>query len=101
MRFDDLEVWKRSVQLSMDISRRLMELKDYAFRDQITRAGLSLPSNTAEGFERERLRERLAFSSYAKGSCGERNIINVGWSDQKQKEFYPRCFFLDPFFLVL
>jgi len=48
MRFEDLEVWKRAARLSADIYIELRELKDFGFRDQITRAGLSVPSNIAE-----------------------------------------------------
>ena len=71
MRFEDLEVWKKSARLSADIYRELKNLKDYGFKDQITRSGLSVPSNIAEGFERESQKENLNFLSYAKGSCGE------------------------------
>jgi four helix bundle protein len=79
MRFEDLEVWKRSARLSADVYRSLQGLKDYGFKDQITRSSLSIPSNIAEGFERESQRECLVFLSYAKGSCGElRTQIFVG-----------------------
>ena len=71
MRFEDLEVWKKAARLSADIYRELKNLKDYGFKDQITRSGLSVPSNIAEGFERESQKENLNFLSYAKGSCGE------------------------------
>lgn len=71
MRFDDLDVWKRATQLSIDVYRCLMDLKDYGFKDQITRCGLLIPSNIAEGFERNSQRECVSFLSYAKGSCGE------------------------------
>ena len=46
MRFEDLDVWKRSARLSADIYKELRGLKDYGFKDQITRSGLSIPSNT-------------------------------------------------------
>lgn len=79
MRFEDLEVWKRSAWLSAEIYKTLGTLKDFGFRDQITRSGLSIPSNIAEGFERDSVKECLKFLSYARGSCGElRTQILIG-----------------------
>ena len=79
MRFEDLEVWKRGVELSASIYLKLKELRDYGFKDQITRSGLSIPSNVAEGFERATQKEAMAFLSYAKGSSGElRTQIHIG-----------------------
>ena len=43
MRFEDLEVWKRSARLSA---------RDFGFRDQWTQAGLSAPSNPSFAFRR-------------------------------------------------
>jgi hypothetical protein len=43
-----LGVWKRSVKLSVDIYKELYQLKDLGFKNQITRSGLSIPSNIAE-----------------------------------------------------
>jgi four helix bundle protein len=81
MRFEDLEVWKRAARLSADLYIELRDLRDFGFKDQITRSGLSIPSNVAEGFERESQRECLKFLSYAKGSCGElRCQIYIGMS---------------------
>jgi hypothetical protein len=59
MRFEDLDVWKRAMKLSTDIYRELKNLKDYGFKDQITRSGLSIPSNIAEGFERTSNKESI------------------------------------------
>jgi four helix bundle protein len=79
MKFEDLVVWKRSARLSAQIYQELSELKDFGFRDQITRSGLSIPSNIAEGHERASYKEFAKFLSYAKGSCGElRTQIYVG-----------------------
>ena len=79
MAFEDLDVWKRSAGLSADIYIELKQLKDYGFKDQITRSGLSIPSNIAEGIERKSDKETLNFLSYAKGSCGElRTQIYIG-----------------------
>ena len=78
-RFEELDVWKRSARLSADIYKALTELKDYGFRDQITRAGLSMPSNIAEAYERNSNKELTLFLNYAKGSAGElRTQIYIG-----------------------
>ena len=79
MAFEDLEVWKKSARLSGNIYRELKNLKDFGFKDQITRSGLSIPSNIAEGLERNSSKETINFLSYAKGSCGElRTQIYIG-----------------------
>jgi four helix bundle protein len=79
MNFEDLEVWQIATHLSTDIYRELMSLKDYGFRDQITRSSLSIPSNIAEGFERGSQKECVTFLNYARGSCGElRTQIHIG-----------------------
>jgi four helix bundle protein len=71
MKFEDLEVWKRSARLSADIYKALAGLKDFGFKDQICRSGLSVPSNIAEGIERGSDKEVVRFLTIAKGSCGE------------------------------
>ena len=63
----------------LNIYNALSQLRDYGFKDQITRSGLSIPSNIAEGMERNSKKETLNFISYAKGSCAElRTQIYVG-----------------------
>jgi four helix bundle protein len=79
MRFEELEVWRRSVALSADIYLAMKDLKDYGFKDQITRSSLSLPSNIAEGIERGSDNEVIRFCTIARGSCGElRTQIYIG-----------------------
>lgn len=70
-RFEDLEVWQKACQLSVEIFKEFRDLKDFSFRDQITRASLSVPSNIAEGYERNTNKEFIQFLYIAKGSCGE------------------------------
>jgi four helix bundle protein len=87
MEFENLEVWKRSSRLSANIYKELSKLKDYSFRDQITRSGLSIPSNIGEGFERGSQKECVVFLSYAKGSSGELRTqiyigMEIGYIDQ-------------------
>jgi four helix bundle protein len=77
--FEDLEVWKRAVELSAEVYRQLAKCTEFGFRDQITRAALSIPSNIAEGMERSSVPDRTKFLDYARGSCGEfRTQVIVG-----------------------
>jgi len=77
--FEDLDVWKRSARLSADIYKVTKDLRDWGFRNQLTRAGLSISSNIAEGFERESMLDCVRFLGFAKGSCGEvRSQLYIG-----------------------
>lgn len=73
-RFEDLEVWKmafESANIIYDITSVGKFSQDYVLRDQIRRAGISIFSNIAEGFERDGNKEFANFLTIAKGSCGE------------------------------
>ncbi|WP_146403489.1 four helix bundle protein, partial [Planctomycetes bacterium CA13] len=69
--FEDLEVWQRAVELSAKVYLQLTECRDFGYKDQITRSGLSIPSNIAEGMERSTPADQCKFLDYARGSCGE------------------------------
>lgn len=71
MKFEQMDVWKRSSRLACEIYKLLASCKDYGFKDQITRSALSIPSNIAEGLERESDKDEARFLYYAKGSAGE------------------------------
>jgi four helix bundle protein len=79
MNFENLGVWKRSCQLSADVYTALKELRDFGFKDQITRSSLSVPSNIAEGMVRPSTKEKARFLHIANGSCVEmRTQIYIG-----------------------
>lgn len=87
MRFEDLEVWKRSARLSSEIYKYFADCKDYGFKDQITRSSLSVPSNVAEGYERATNKDTNKFLYYAKGSAAELRTqlyiaIDIGYVDK-------------------
>ena len=69
--FEDLEVWKKSCRLTIEIYRAFFQCKDYGFKDQIQRSALSVPSNIAEGYERNSPQDFIRFLNIAKGSIGE------------------------------
>ncbi|MEK7796624.1 MAG: four helix bundle protein, partial [Pseudomonadota bacterium] len=63
--------------------------RDYDYKDQVTRSGLSVPSNIAEGYERDSDRELARFLRIAKGSCGELRTqlyigLEAGFIDSRQ-----------------
>jgi four helix bundle protein len=73
-RFEDMAVWKKSrafVDAIYQATEEAPFAKDFALRDQIRRAVISIPSTIAEGFERDRRGEFIQFLRYAKASAGE------------------------------
>jgi four helix bundle protein len=69
--FEDLEIWKESMQVALSIYTAIKECKDFGLKDQMQRSATSVPSNIAEGFERQTNKEFIQFLYIAKGSCGE------------------------------
>ena len=69
--FEELEIWKRSSRLAVEIIKLAEEIKLYALRDQLTRSAISVPSNIAEGAERNSNKEFIRFLNIALGSCAE------------------------------
>ncbi|MES2519539.1 MAG: four helix bundle protein, partial [Bacteroidota bacterium] len=69
--FEDLEVWKEGMRLTVEVYNLLKECRDYGLRDQMQRAAVSVPSNIAEGFERQTNKEFAQFLYIARGSAAE------------------------------
>ncbi|MFA7717119.1 MAG: four helix bundle protein [Candidatus Absconditabacterales bacterium] len=72
---ENIEVWKKSVQLGKDIyaiCRNTPQIKnDFGIRDQLQRSAVSIASNIAEGNDRESDKEYARFLYIARGSCSE------------------------------
>ena len=69
--FEKLEVWKKSCRLSVNLYKELNSCKDFSFKDQILRAAVSIPSNIAEGSERNSKADYKRFLSIVGGSAAE------------------------------
>ena len=88
MSHETLDVWKTSTELSINLYKTLKTLKDFGFKDQITRSGLSVPSNIAEGMARNSDKEKVHFLAIANGSCAELRTqiyigIEIGYIDRE------------------
>jgi four helix bundle protein len=73
-RFEDLVVWQKARLMSLAIYRASAAgafARDFALRDQIRRAAVSVMSNIAEGFERYSRADFRHFLSIARGSVSE------------------------------
>jgi four helix bundle protein len=71
MKCENLNVWKVSARLSADVYKAFKECRDFGFKDQLTRSALSIPSNIAEGMEKESVKEQMRYIEIAKGSAAE------------------------------
>jgi four helix bundle protein len=69
--FEKLEVWQRGCRLAVRIFEAFAECRCINLKNQIERAGLSIPSNIAQEAERGGVKEFSQFLKIAKGSSGE------------------------------
>ncbi|MBI4122240.1 MAG: four helix bundle protein [Parcubacteria group bacterium] len=73
-RFEDLAIWKESLAATKRVYALTMLpsfYRDFALRDQMRRAVVSISSNIAEGFEKHNNNELIRYLRIAKGSAGE------------------------------
>ena len=81
--FEDLAVWKMSREIVNLIYADFKACRDYGFRDQITRAGISIMNNIREGFCRSSDAEFKQFLNISKGSAGEiKNMYYIAEDQQ-------------------
>ena len=77
--YQDLEVYKRSYQLSLDIHKlsfTLPERERFELSSQIRRAVVSIPLNIAEGYGRkDSVKEFKHFLRNSLGSCNEVQVL--------------------------
>ena len=91
-RFEDIEAW----QLGRELNRRVYGAtasgafsRDFALRDQVRRASISVSSNVAEGYARRTPKEFARFLAIARASAAEvcsqlYLALDLGYLDQER-----------------
>jgi four helix bundle protein len=72
--FKDLIVWQKAMELVKQtyiLIEKLPQIERFALADQMRRSAVSIPSNIAEGYERNSTKEYINFLSIANGSKSE------------------------------
>lgn len=75
--FKELKIWQKGFQIAKNcfaITRHFPQQEKYGLTSQITRAGVSIPSNIAEGSGRSSANDYKRFIEIALGSCFEVEI---------------------------
>lgn len=92
-RFEEIVAWQRARELTAlayKLTRSGSFAKDYALRDQLRRASVSVMSNIAEGFGRHGSKQFAHFLDIAKGSaCEVQSIsyvaLDAGYVDEPDR----------------
>ena len=94
--YEDLDVWKRSVSVGVGLYGLLDGCRAYGIKDQMLRSAFSIPSNVAEGAERDSKRDFIRFLRISKGSAaelrtqlhiaGRANVVNAESCDRVRRE---------------
>lgn len=72
--FRELIVWQKSFELCKDVyllTNKLPKAEQFGITSQIQRCAVSIPSNIAEGQQRNNIKEYRQFIGIAKGSSAE------------------------------
>ncbi len=83
--FEELPIWqeaKELVRLIYKLTKQEDFSKDFGLKDQIQRAGVSIMTNIAEGFERRSTKEFQQFLNYSKASSAEVRSLSYVSLDQ-------------------
>ncbi len=80
-KYQNLDVWKTSMQLVKDVyllTKKYPKEELYALTSQTKRAGVSIPSNIAEGLGRNYKKDTIQFLHIARGSLYElETLLNI------------------------
>ncbi|MBR1550522.1 MAG: four helix bundle protein [Bacteroidales bacterium] len=80
--YKELLIWQKAMQITKEVYllvKKLPKEETYALSDQIRRSAVSIPSNIAEGQERNSTTEFIRFLHIAQGSRAELETqLNIG-----------------------
>ena len=88
-KFEDSIAWQKGRLLNRELFKTFQDNRNFSFRDQILRAGLSVTNNIAEGFERGGDKELRQFLIISRGSAAEvRSMLYIandnGYIDEER-----------------
>jgi four helix bundle protein len=98
--FEDLEVWQIAMELSVKVYKLTIKSpleKDFSLKDQIRRSAVSIPSNIAEGDERNSNPDSIRHFRIAKGSLAEirtqlKIAFEIGYLDKNDFEVFDKAY---------
>ena len=90
-KFEDIIAWQKAQDLAVELYDIFHQSKDFAFKDQILRAVVSVSNNIAEGFDRGTDAQFAHFLYVAISSSSEvRSMLHLagrlGYIDQSQRD---------------
>ena len=92
--YKDLHVWQKGMELAKLVyllTQKFPSEEKFGLVSQMRRAGVSIPSNIAEGQARNTKGEYVQFISHAEGSAAEldtqlRLVVNLGYCSEAEIE---------------
>ena len=72
--FKELKVWQKAMDVAVDVYafvKTLPKEERFGLGDQIRRCSVSIPSNIAEGHNRNSTKDYIRFLSFSRGSLAE------------------------------
>jgi len=91
-KFEDIIAWQKGQDFAIEIYSAFREVKDYGFKDQISRAAVSVSNNIAEGFDRSSDADFSRFLYISLGSTSEAKSMlylafRLNYINEEQKTF--------------
>jgi len=69
--FEELDIWRESIVLGINIFKETEHFKSPVLREQMIRSSMLIPSNIAEGHGRNSVNDFIIFLNMANGLCSE------------------------------